>query len=64
MAKAFVGYHSTLTDVWTDIEFYSSGLILFTASLWTFLLECGRLSCHILALTKRLLVFNYPVAQW
>lgn len=63
MVKAFVGYLSTLTDKWTDIV-----LLLWTdpvhSFLWTFLLEHGRFSNHILALTKRLLVFSYPVAQW
>lgn len=53
MVKVSVGYHSTLTDIWRDGS--TSGLILFTTSLWTFLLEHGRLSNHILAVTQRFL---------
>lgn len=53
MAKVSVGYRSTLTDIWRNRP--PPGLILFTASLWTFLLEHGRLSNRILAMTKRLL---------
>lgn len=53
MAKVSVGYHSILTDIWRDRS--TPGLNLFTASLWTFLLEHGRLSNRILAMTKRLL---------
>lgn len=51
--KVSVGYRSTLTDIWRDGS--TSGLILFTASLWTFLLEHGRLSDRILAVTQRFL---------
>ena len=48
-ARASAGCPSILTDVWTvEIkEFYFSGLILFTASSWTFLIEQGKLSDRV-----------------
>lgn len=48
-ARASAGSPSILTDVWTvEIkEFYFSGLILFTASSWTFLIEQGKLSDRV-----------------
>lgn len=59
--RASAGYRSTLTDTGTDTRV----LLLWTdpvhSFLWTFLLECGRLSKRILALSKRLLVFRLPL---
>lgn len=48
-ARASAGSPSILTDVRTVRikEFYFSGLILFTASSWTFLIEQGKLSNHV-----------------
>lgn len=48
-ARASAGSPSILTDVWTVKikEFYFSGLILFTASSWTFLIEQGKLSDRV-----------------
>lgn len=59
--RASAGYRSTLTDTGTDTRV----LLLWTdpvhSFLWTFLLEHGRLSKRILALSKRLLVFRLPL---
>lgn len=61
MVRASAGYRSTLTDTGTDTRV----LLLWTdpvhSFLWTFLLEHGRLSKCILALSKRLLVFRLPL---
>lgn len=47
-ARVSAGSPSILTDVWTvKIKSFSSGLILFTASSWTFLIEQGELSNHV-----------------
>lgn len=48
MARVSAGFPSILTDVWTvKIKSFTSGLILFTASSWTFLIEQGKLSNHV-----------------
>lgn len=47
-ARVSAGFPSILTDVWTvTIKSFTSGLILFTASSWTFLIEQGKLSNHV-----------------
>lgn len=47
-ARVSAGFPSILTDVWTvKIKSFTSGLILFTASSWTFLIEQGKLSNHV-----------------
>lgn len=63
-ARASAGSPSILTDVWTVKikEFYFSGLILFTASSWTFLIEQGKLSDRVWRWEAKSL--SALIAQW
>lgn len=65
-ARASAGSPSILTDVWTVKikEFYFSGLILFTASSWTFLIEQGKLSTTMSGVEKPRVSVSSLFSQW